>query len=219
MKNLISLIICFCLAVHLYAQQNISKQQNQKNIEYLTQLDANINGTLQLLSAFHDTAGKMPDSITGLDLFSRFLLELTLECSKLKKSISAAGEMSHQEREIQIQRLISTLHPNVAFLPFHIDRNKDEQNREAMQILHAGIIEQVIELQKKILQEELGIIESYTFHKYFFHLHSQHFIYQLLLDFIEPSEKLSEDNRNYLLRMARHLEASMQEEKSDSNRN
>ncbi|MDO9577325.1 MAG: hypothetical protein Q7J16_05530 [Candidatus Cloacimonadales bacterium] len=213
-KIIFILILILCVSV-IFGQEEISKKQNKKNIEYLEQIDANINGTLRLLTAFNESANKMPDLITGLDIFSQFLMELTLECSNLKKNIAESQDLKPMNREILIQMLISTLNPDMKFVPFYIDKDKDAQNREMMKVMHAGIVDKVVDLQKKILQEEQGIIESETFNKYFFNLHSQHFIYQLLLDFVEPSEKLSKDNRNYLLKMIDELDAMMQEEKSD----
>lgn len=210
----IKLIVVFCLifSFMLFPKEKISQHQDENNSSYLQQLDANINGTLQILTAFNTAANKMPDLVTGLDIYSKFLMELTLECSNLKNSIAVSAEMTAEEREILIQDLIASLNPSVKFLPFFIDDKKDEQNRELMQIMHKRVIEHVVDLQKKILQEEKGIIESKTFNKYFFNLHSQHFLYQLLLDFMEPADKLSRDNRDYLLKMTRELEDMMLEE-------
>jgi hypothetical protein len=143
-------------------------------------------------------------------------MELTLECSNIKKNISSASEMTAEEREIQIQEMIESLNPSVEYLPFYIDNSKDQQNRELIKIMQNRLIEHVLELQKKILAEEKGIIESETFNKYFFNLHSRHFMYQLLLDFLDPSDKLSRDNRNYLLSMTRALEDLLMEEEMPS---
>ncbi len=214
-RNFILIIVFVYLSVNLIADEEISKQQNKLNIEYLEQLDANINGTLKILTAFNTSANKMPDLITGLELFSQFLMELTLECSNLKKNMAESQDLEPMDREILIQMLISTLNPDIKLIPYYIDQSKDDQNREMMKIMHARIVEHIVNLQKKILQEEQGIVESETFNKYFFNLHSQHFVYQLLLDYMEPSEKLSKDNRNYLVKMVRTLEDILIEKKNE----
>jgi hypothetical protein len=210
--HLALIAVFIMLTFNMFGSETISKQQNENNIEFLKQLDANINGTLRILAAFNETTNKMPDLITGLELFSRFLMERTLDCSNLKKNIIDSKEMDPEDRETLIQILITTLNPEIKFLPFQITDDVDKRNREAMKVLHAGIVDHVIDLQKIIIQEEQGIIESETFNKHFFNLHSQHFVYQLLLDFMEPSQNLSKENRNYLLEMARALEEIMLEE-------
>ena len=204
----ITILVFFVL--NIFGLEKITKKQNEQNTAYLNQLDANINGTLRILTAFNETTNKMPDLIAGLELFSRFLMERTLDCSNLKKSITESKEMNAEDRESLIQILIATLNPEVKYLPFHISEDVDKRNRESIKVLHAGIVDHVIELQKIIIQEEQGIIESETFNQHFFNLHSQHFIYQLLLDFLEPSQNLSKENRNYLLEMAKALESMIQ---------
>ncbi|MFC1898588.1 hypothetical protein ACFLYJ_03345 [Candidatus Cloacimonadota bacterium] len=211
-KIIISILIVLT-TLNLSAQEKISNQQNKNNLEYLEQLDANLTGTIQMLQAFNKSATIMPDFIDGANLYSQFLMERTMDCSNLKKNIADSQDLEPMDREIVIELLISFLNPDVKLLPFQIDEDKDLQNRALIKVMHKRIVDQVVDLQKKILNEEQGIVESETFNKYFFNLHSQHFVYQLLLDFMEPSEKLSKDNRNYLLTMIRTLEDMMMDEK------
>ena len=62
------------------------------------------------------------------------------------------------------------------------------------------------DIRKEIIIEEEKIIEIKTFDQYFFHLHSQQFIYQLVLNFLKPSDHLSRSNRAFLIRVAAEIE-------------
>lgn len=208
------LLFLMLSAVTCFAQ--ISRAQNNK--EYLLQLDRNISGTIQVLTTFNKTLDNLPDHIKGKTAFSVFLMEMTMECGGIKKDISSSRDFSAADREEMIRNLIANLNPEVPWFPYYINKDKDGQNRELTVILKKRLIDHVLAVQKEIMQQEAGIMESGSFHKYFFHLHSEHFMYQLLLDFIEPAEHLSADNRDYLIKMVRHIEDSLIKAKSEIGR-
>ena len=206
----IFLIIITLISLNAFAAK-VSSQQNKLNKEYLTLLDLNIGGTIKLLSSFNTILDSLPDQITGTQLFSGFLMDLTLECGNLKKHIALTETMKSAEREEMIQVLIATLNPDIEYLPYSVSKEQDEQNRQILAAMHIRFKNRLFALQKEILREETLILESGTFNKYFFNLHSQHFMYELLMDFIEPSGNLSRENRNYLIQMATQLEEMMAE--------
>jgi hypothetical protein len=201
-------------AVICWAQ--ISRAQDNK--EYLLQLDRNISGTIEVMTTFNETLINLPDHIKGKTAFSVFLMEMTMECGGIKKDISLSWDFSAVDREEMIRNLIANLNPEVPWFPYYINNDKDRQNRELTVILKKRLIEHVLAVQKEIMRQEAGILESGSFHKYFFHLHSEHFMYQLLLDFIEPADYLSADNRDYLIKMVRHIEDSLIKAKSEIGR-
>lgn len=211
MKKIYILLIIFSLCLSASAEQ-ISKGQDELNKNYLIELDANLTQTIKILTAFNDTANKIPDSITGLGTYKKFLMEMTLECSNIKRNIQTSKEESSMEREVFIQTLISSLKPDVQFLPVIIDNKKDDTNRELMDIFFQRIQKHLSDLRKSILEEEKGVMESGTFNKYFLDLHSRHFIYLLTCNLIEPSESLSRENRDFLIKIIRNIEESLMEE-------
>ncbi len=211
MKYVCITLILFFLCLSASAEQ-ISKKQDKLNKNYLIELDNNLTQTINIFTVFNDTANKIPDSITGIGTYKKFLMEMTLECSNIKRNIQNSKEESNMEREIFIQTMISSLKPGVQFLPVVIDNKKDHANRELLDIFFRQIQKHLSVLRKSILKEEKGVKESGTFNKYFLDLHSRHFIYLLTCNFIEPSENLSRENRDFLLKVVRNIEDSLMKE-------
>ncbi|MCF7793237.1 MAG: hypothetical protein K9N09_05435 [Candidatus Cloacimonetes bacterium] len=209
--KIINLLILLSLTCFLFA--GVSSQQDKKNIEYLQMLDKNITGTIEVLSTFNDALDAIPFEVTGMNAFSQFLMELTMECSNIKKDISDSYELSRNDREEMIYVLISSLNPEVKRLPFDISKQRDYQNKQIALVMRGRIKKHILETQKKIFTEEAAVLESKTFNKYFFNLHSQHFMYQLMMDYLEPSEKLSKENRDFLITMVQAVEDDLMEGK------
>ncbi len=212
MKKIYLSLIILSLCLSASAEQ-VSKKQDKLNKNYLIELDNNLTQTINIFTVFNDTANKIPDSITGIGTYKKFLMEMTLECSNIKRNIQNSKEESSMEREILIQMLISSLKPDIQFMPVIIDNKKDDANRELMDIFFQRIQKHLSVLRKSILEEEKEVMESGTFNKYFLDLHSRHFIYLLTCNFIEPSESLSRENRDFLLKVVRNIENSLMEEK------
>jgi len=211
MKVFKTLIFVFLFSSLLQAK--VSIQQDSNNFDYLQYLDENLTGTIEVLSAFNNTLFSLSTEIKGVNAFSQFLMNLTMECSNLKKEIANSYQLSSTDREELIRILISSLNPEIKWYPFEIDKEQDEQNRQIAHIMKGRFREQIARLRQQIFKEEAGILEAKTFYKYFFFLHSQHFMYQLMMDFLEPSENLSRDNRDYLIKMVRAIEDDLMNEK------
>ena len=207
----ISLILLTVLCV--YPDRKISTKQDILNREYLMEVDENITSTIDLLAAFNNTLKQMPEDIEGSLLFSNFLMEMTMECGSMRKSISESRAIGSSETHLLIIQLISNLNPGIELKTSEIDEKEDILNKDKIAVQEKKMRFIVVELQKRIISEEKGIIKSKTFNKHFFNLHTQHYVFQLLLDFMEPSEKLSRENRNFLLSIARTLDNLMLGEK------
>jgi len=215
MRNkIILLILTIFFSNFLFSEVDISKKQNKLNDEYLQELDLSLIKTIDLLAVFNETSKKIPETVTGVNIYRKFLMEMTLECSNIRQKIAGSEKKNSMEREILIQMLISSLKPDVQFLPTPIDDKKDSQNKQLLEIMNTRIQKHISVLRKSILDEEKGVLESGTFNKYFLDLHSKHFMYILLLDFLKPVEKLSKENRAYLLIMVREIEDFLIEEKN-----
>lgn len=206
MKKIIVLWILIGLTISAIADTKISLEQNMLNREYLVEVDNNITATLDLLTAFNNTLNKMPEYIEGSRLFSKFLMEMTMECSGMRNSIKESLTANAEERDLLIQILIANLNPGVELFSSEIDSAQDDLNKEEIAAIQKTMKFAINELQKKIIVQEKGIVESKTFNKYFFNLHTQHLMYQLSLNFAEPSDKLSRENRFYLLQVIREIQ-------------
>ena len=206
MKKIIVLSILIGLTISAIADTKISLEQNMLNREYLVEVDNNITATLDLLTAFNNTLNKMPEYIEGSRLFSKFLMEMTMECSGMRNSIKESLTANAEERDLLIQILIANLNPGVELFSSEIDSEQDNVNKAEIAAIQKTMKFAINELQKKIIVQEKGIVESKTFNKYFFNLHTQHLMYQLSLNFAEPSDKLSCKNRFYLLQVIREIQ-------------
>ncbi len=212
MRNkIILLLLTIVFSNLLFSENDISKKQNKLNEEYLQELDSNLIETIDLLAVFNETSKKIPETVTGVSVYRKFLLEMTLECSNIRQKIADSEKKNSIRHEILIQMLISGLKPDVQFLPVPIGNKKDLQNKQLLEIMNERIQKHVTTLRKSILYEEKVILESGTFNKYFLDLHSKHFMYILLLDFLKPGKKLSKENRAYLLIMVKEIEGSLLE--------
>lgn len=199
------ILIIILLPVVIYSQ-NISKEQNNKNKAFLNNLDENVTETIDMLVTFNKTAKKIEVDITGWNTYSKFLLELTMECSNIKKIITSSDTLTFEERELTIRNLMSSLYPNTKYLPYPIGAEQDKQHSELLEIFRKKLGSKQEKLIKLILIEENKIVESGTFNKYYLSLHTENYIYSLLRDFIDQQEKLSPKNRKYLLSITRDIE-------------
>ncbi len=207
------LILTFIILITTICSAEIDIVQDELNREYLLLLDQSITGTIEVLSAYNEMLMNVPDLVTGKNPFANLLMDYTLDCSSIRNEIADSEDLSAPEREILIRLLINMINQEVKWIPVDIGFEKDQENREIARIMGIRFKKHIIDLQKEILLEEAGIVESGTFHKYFFNLHSQHFMYLLMMDFLEPSGKLSRENRDFLLKMVRYIEAEMMSKK------
>ena len=64
-------------------------------------------------------------------------------------------------------------------------------------------------LLKEIMNEEKIVMENKIITLNYYRLHTHHFLFSLLSDFVEPSEYLSNNNREYLVLVTKAIEKSI----------
>ena len=214
MKRLKIIIILVMFLSLLYAN-NISDEQNIKNKQYLVNLDLNVLETIDIMVMFDDVSKQLPeDTINGISTYRQFLLDMIMECSNIRNDVKLSKNMTPNEREEHIAMMFATIRPEVIYTYKKIDNSQDLKNREIMNELHERIKKYILFLQNEIVKAEKRAIENSSISKYYMNLHSQHFMLQLLSDYIANSDKLSNNNREYLLKIALSIESVLVPDKS-----
>ena len=206
MKKIISIIMLLMLANSIFPQ-NISEEQNIKNKQYLVNLGLNVLETIDIMVMFNDASKQLPeDTINGINTYRQFLFDMTMECSNIRNDVKLSRDMSPNEREEHIIIMIANIRPEVIYTYKEINDSQDLENRKTINELHERIKKYILFLQNEIVKADKRVIENSSISKYFMNLHSQHFILQLLSDYIADSDKLSHNNREYLLKIALSIE-------------
>ena len=204
LKKLIITILLLGMLLSLHAE--ISKTQNNKNLKFLRQLDSNILETIKMMDAYNKASNNIPFDVLGIEHYQKYLMEMTMICMNLRNDISSSVELNSKQREIFIQELINSIKPDVKRISESISEKQDKQGRQLCELLRQKINAHLKEIRKEIIIEEEKIIKSKTFDQYYFHLHSQQYIYHLIMNFLKPSEHLSRSNRAFLIRVAAEIE-------------
>jgi hypothetical protein len=187
--------------------QNISEEQNIKNKQYLVNLELNVLETIDIMAMFNDASKQLPeDTINGINTYRQFLFDMTMECSNIRNDVKLSKGMSPNEREEHIAMMIANIRPEVIYTHKQIDNSQDLKNRETINELHERIKKYIPFLQNEIIKSDISVIENKSISKYYMNIHSQHFMFQLLSDYIANSDKLSHNNREYLLKIALSIE-------------
>ncbi|MBN2460579.1 MAG: hypothetical protein JXB60_03140 [Candidatus Cloacimonetes bacterium] len=200
---LIGILFSGCL------KDGVSKKQDELNRKYLYQFNQNLLSTIELLVTFNTAAQNMGESIEGSQQFSGFLMEMTVQCSSLIDLIRSAETLDPAEREGHIQLIMSNLRPQEITLPARIDKKRDQSNRLYLQSASDNLGRQLGLLLRDITREEQVIMTAGKVTADYFKLHSHHFLFSLLHDFVEPSELLSRFNREYLVELTRAIEMNI----------
>ena len=208
-KNLL-LILLLILVSTLSSNEKITDEQDALNKKYLILLTENIIITIDMLSTFNETSHYIGESIENSDQYKSFLLEMTLECSNLIEKIRDAEDMQKLEREMQIRALIVTLKPDIEYKSVKISKSENTKNKVYLADITENLNGQIKTLLNGIMKEEKDIIESRSLTLNYLRLHSFHFLFSLLLDFIEPGLNLSKTNRDYLVRVTKSIDVSLQ---------
>lgn len=203
-KKLIVTLVLVGILLSLNAE--ISKTQNNKNLKFLRELDSNILETIKMMDTLNKASNNIPYEVLGIEHYQKFLMEMTMICMNLRNDISSSNELNSEQREIFVQELINSIKPDVKRVSESISENQDKQGRQLSKLQMQQIKVHLKELREEIIFEENKIIESKTFDQYYFHLHSQQFIYHLVMDFLEPSDNLSRLNRALLIRVVTEIE-------------
>jgi hypothetical protein len=214
MKKLIFIIMYFIL-VNSINSQNISEEQNIKNKQYLVNLDLNVLETIDIMVMFNDASKQLPDdTINGIYTYQKFLFDMTMECSNIRNDIKLSKVMTSNEREEHIAMMFATIRPEVIYTYKEIDNSHDLKNHETINELHERIKKYITFLQNEIIKSDKSVIENKSISKYFMNIHSQHFMFQLLSDYIVNSDKLSDNNLEYLLKIALSIENALVPDKA-----
>jgi hypothetical protein len=204
LKKIVITILLAIIFISLNAE--ISKTQNNMNLIFIREVDSNLLETIKIMDAYNQATNNIPFEVLGTERYQKFLMEMTMICMNLRSEISNSIELNSEQRELFIQELISSIKPDVKRISETITKQQDMQGKQFSKLLRQKINAHLKEIRKEIIIEEEIIIEGKTFDQYYFHLHSQQFIYQLVMVFLQPSEHLSKTNRAFLLRVAAEIE-------------
>ncbi|MEA2097311.1 MAG: hypothetical protein U9P73_11565 [Candidatus Cloacimonadota bacterium] len=204
LKNIVTTFLVATIFISLNAE--ISKTQNNMNLIFLRELDSNLLETIKIMDAYNQATDNIPYDILGTEGYQKFLMEMTMICMNLRNDISSSIELNSEQREMLIKELISSIKPDVKSVSESITKQQDLQGKRFSKLFKQKINAHLKEIRKEIIIEEEKIIESKTFDQYYFHLHSQQFIYHLIMNFLKLSEHLSRSNRAFLIRVTAEIE-------------
>lgn len=206
MKKIIIMIVSIILVNFLYSKI-VSDEQNIKNKQYLVNLELNVLETIDIMVMFDDVSKQLPeDTINGINIYKQFLFDMIMECSNIRNDVKLSRDMSPNEREEHIAMMFATIRLEVIYTHKNIKKSQDLKNRETINELHERIKKYIPFLQSEIIKSDKSVIENKSISKYYMNIHSQHFMFQLLSDYIANSDKLSHNNREYLLKIALSIE-------------
>ena len=169
----------------------VTVQQDEKNDLYLRNLDDNIIQSLKIIEKFNDLAQRNFNTIEGIPTFTNMLMGFTMEMANIRKDITAAQISTLREKDKKIGNLIKIIDPT-------IEIEKNNRSREQI-IQYLGEIEKELKdksmiLRQNIIQEEKKIVHYKKLSSTYFSFHSHHFLYSLLIDYIDSARLLSDDN-------------------------
>jgi len=118
--------------------------------------------------------------------------------------------MPSQERSQIIKNVLKSLKPDVVFQKKYISQKKDTENREYLEEVSAKLVKKVNNSLQEITKEEEIIKQKEAITRDYLKLHSQHFMYSTLLNYIMPSEHLNKRYRNYLTQIVKEIMIGMQ---------
>ena len=199
-------IIIFLATIFIGLSAEITKTQNNMNLIFLRELNSNLLDTIKMMDAYNKASDNVPYEVLGTEKYKKFLMEMTMICMNLRNDISSSIELNFEQREIFVQELISSIKPDVKIISESITKQQDLQGVQFGKLFMQRINSHLKDIRKEIITEEEKIMESKTFDQYYFHLHSQQFIYQLIMDFMQPFEHLSKKNRAFIIRIAAEIE-------------
>ncbi len=210
MKFRFLLIILLLVAMQIFAQEEvITPEQDNMNKKYLIQLNDNLLTTINMLEAFNVQAREIYLIKQG-DVYNSFLLDLTMQCSNLIDKIRQAEVMPPLERELQIRALIATVKADVEYKPVIVSDEEQRQNSNYLSNVGKNLKAQITSVLQAIIKEEQVILDKGEVSDNYFRLHTHHFLFSLLEDFIIPSDYLSPENENYLALIVQSIDDALQ---------
>lgn len=202
------------LTINLWSNDQKSTNQNSNNILYLEKLDQNIVSTIETLSAFNYAVGKSEGKVTGLERYKNFLMEMTIECSKIRQFVVDSKNVDDREREAIIRMAILTIRSDVKYKVGTVTTEMNIQNKEYLKNIEIMLSNQKKILESLIIDEEKAILRDGEINQDFLNYHAHHFLFSLLIDFLQPSDFLGFETRNLLTSRIKTLEAELRKEKN-----
>lgn len=210
MRFLNIFLLMILLSSSLFAQdQVISEKQDEFNRKYLIQLNNNLLSTIDMLQVFNEK-GQEIYLIKQGELYNSFLLDLTMQCSNLIDKIRQAEVMSPLARELQIRALIATIKADVEYNSEEVPEAQQRENSNYLTNVEINLNAQTASVLQAMVKEEKLILEKGEVTTNYLRLHTHHFLFSLLEDFIQPSDYLSPANENYLVQIVQSVDASLQ---------
>ncbi|KQC09906.1 MAG: hypothetical protein APR54_03555 [Candidatus Cloacimonas sp. SDB] len=192
------------------ATEIISAEQDANNRKYLINLNDNILTTIQMLQAFN-YQGQEIYLIQNGDYYNSLLLDFTMQCSNLIENIRQAEELNPLDRDLQVRALIATIKPDVEFDETEISPKQKVQNRNFLKNAEIQLQYRLKSILAAIIEEEKEILNKGEVTQKYFQLHTHHFLFSLLEDFIAPSDLLSASNEKYLIAIVQSIDEALQQ--------
>lgn len=205
-KLIIVALITLVFIANLIGNEN---DQNSKNKKYLILLDEDLISTIEMLDAFHQKSQIIYQDIEHGQDYDQFLMTMTMECSNLIENIRNTEGFSANEIEMQIQKLIATIKPDVEFSEDIIQEEENNTNKTYLEDVESNLNMQKKQLFQFIVNEEEKILAEGVIDNNYMRLHSHNFLFSLILNFIEPEQYLSKKNRNYLVDIVKSVDESL----------
>ena len=210
MKFICLLLIMTITITPLVATSN---NQNQLNITYLDNLDLKLVDSIDLIVAFNSSSNNMKGHVQGAEQFSQFLLNLTMELSSLRKTISQSVEFNEVQREEAIHSLMAELKPQAIKFYDKVDSEQDRKNSMYLDQRIVKLHNQLKTYRADIIKSEKSIEESMKIPDDFISLHNRHFIYQLLLCFAQDYQIMSKTNRQFITDLIQKIDLNIYKQK------
>jgi hypothetical protein len=201
------------LSLMIIPMSAASNNQNQLNITYLDNLDLKLVDFIDLIVAFNSSANNMKGHVQDAEQFSQFLLNLTMELSSLRKTISLSVELDDVQREETILSLMAELKPQAIKIYENVDNEQDRTNSKYLDQRIVKLHNQLKSYRAEIIKSEKSIEETLTISDDFISLHNRHFVYQLLLCFAQDYQILSKINRQFLADLIQKIDLNIYKQK------
>ena len=201
-------IIITLIMPALFAQ-GISRTQDARNNIYLERLDENLIDTIKMLETFSDRAQNV-EHFDMVDAYTSFLMNMTMECAKLRNYISQAeNATSAEEREDIIAILIFTLKPELEEFDEDVTRAQDRENQDYLEDISERIKKTRGNTLQSLIKEEEKMVQTGMISTEYMELHARFFFLNLLDDFVKPYTFLSRQNRALLTEIVKDIDKNM----------
>ncbi|HCX73518.1 MAG TPA: hypothetical protein DHM37_07360 [Candidatus Cloacimonas sp.] len=212
MRKIVILGLLMIFFASALVSQSISEKEDLENKVYLSALDKNVLNTVELLDAFKTGMKKMQEKeYDKVEYYKSFLEDVSNECFLIRDNIFNSVNMQPEQRSEVVKDVIKSLKPDVIYENKYIPAQQDRENSDYLDRISVKLMKKVNETLQNITKEEENIKKNEAISREYLKLHSQHFMYSMLLNYITPSEHLNKRNRNFLVKVAKEIMVGMQE--------